>query len=84
MLGCKNKWNKGITCVVYNFSDVFMGNGELLKEGDTGYRPKLAVTLQKIADNPEAFYDRNDQLAKDIAADIQDAGEHVNCYKPGS
>ena len=57
-----------------------MRDGKPLKEGDTGYRPKLAATLQKIADNPRAFYNPNNQLAKDIAADVQDAGQYKSLF----
>ncbi|XP_052225167.1 glutathione hydrolase 1 proenzyme-like [Dreissena polymorpha] len=47
--------------------------GKTYKEGETMKLPKLAQTLQVIADEgPEAFY--NGSLADDIVADIQEAG----------
>ncbi|KAH3882875.1 hypothetical protein DPMN_006821 [Dreissena polymorpha] len=48
--------------------------GKTYKEGETMKLPKLAQTLQVIADEgPEAFY--NGSLADDIVADIQEAGK---------
>ncbi|OWF36580.1 gamma-glutamyltranspeptidase 1-like [Mizuhopecten yessoensis] len=47
--------------------------GELLKEGEVMYLPKLAATLEAIArEGPDAFY--NGSLTADIVKDIQEAG----------
>ena len=50
-------------------------NGELVSEGDVLLRPKMASTLRTIANDPNAFYDRTSQLARDIVADVQEYGE---------
>lgn len=57
------------------FRALLMRNGDPVKEGDIIRRPKLAATLQKIAESPMDFYDPRSQLAQDIAADIQDRGQ---------
>ena len=49
-------------------------DGTLVETGDIITRPKLAKTLSIIADDPTAYYDPSNQLAQDIVADIQDAG----------
>ena len=49
-------------------------DGTLVAEGDILVRPKMAVTLQRIADDPLAFYDPTSQLAQDIVADIAEYG----------
>ena len=49
-------------------------NGELVEEGDTLVRPKLARTLEIISEDPNAFYNPSSQLAQDIIADIQEYG----------
>jgi gamma-glutamyltranspeptidase len=56
------------------FREIFLNsNGGLLVEGDLFKRPKLAVTLRRIADDGAVkFY--NGTLADDIVADIQDHG----------
>ncbi|XP_053389957.1 glutathione hydrolase 1 proenzyme-like [Mercenaria mercenaria] len=46
--------------------------GDLYKEGDVMYRPRLARTLEIIADDPHSFY--NGSLAENITQDIRDAG----------
>lgn len=56
-------------------SAVFLNpDGSLKKEGEIVKRPKLANTLIQIANDPNSFYNRNSQLAKDIVQDIQDLG----------
>lgn len=46
---------------------------EYFKEGEIIFRPKLANTLETIANNgAEVFY--NGSLAKDIVSDIREAG----------
>lgn len=52
------------------FSELFVKDGEFIKEGDTMDMTKLAKTLESIRDNPEDFY--NGTLAKQIVKDIQD------------
>ena len=48
--------------------------GELYKEGEIMTHPKLAQTLEVIAnEGPEAFY--TGSLAADIVLDIQEAGK---------
>ena len=61
----------------FSLRAVFMKDGKPLKEGDTAIRPKLANTLEKIANNAMAFYDPNNQLAKDIIADTEEAGTGI-------
>ncbi|XP_073485327.1 glutathione hydrolase 1 proenzyme isoform X1 [Aquarana catesbeiana] len=46
--------------------------GKVLEKGDIVKMPKLAETLQILADDPESFY--SGQLAKQIIKDIQQAG----------
>ncbi|XP_072271672.1 glutathione hydrolase 1 proenzyme isoform X2 [Pyxicephalus adspersus] len=46
--------------------------GKVLGQGDIVRMPKLADTLQILADDPETFY--TGQLAKQIVKDIQQAG----------
>ena len=46
------------------------GDGSLKKSGQIAKNPELAESLQKIADDADAFY--KGQLAKDIIADIAD------------
>ncbi|XP_044131443.1 glutathione hydrolase 1 proenzyme [Bufo gargarizans] len=46
--------------------------GKALQKGDIVKLPKLAQTLQTLADDPDSFY--NGTLAKQIARDIQQAG----------
>lgn len=41
--------------------------------------PKLAVTMQKVADDPDSYY--NGELAKNIAEDLKDAGSHAFTFK---
>eukprot|EP00057_Strongylocentrotus_purpuratus_P003389 XP_003726539.1 PREDICTED: gamma-glutamyltranspeptidase 1 [Strongylocentrotus purpuratus] len=49
------------------------GKGNILRQGDTVYRPKLAKTLRMIADRgAEALY--TGEIAQDIASEIQDRG----------
>ena len=56
------------------FREVFVkADGTLLSEGDLFVDPKLAKTFWTIAEEPMSFY--NGSLAKDIADDIQEAGE---------
>ena len=58
------------------FSELFVKeDGSLVQEGDILLRPKLARTLEIIADDPNAFYNPSSQLARDIIADIQDYGK---------
>ena len=52
-----------------------MRDGRLLVEGDILYNHKLAETFRRIAADPEAFYNADSQLAKDIVADIEEYGE---------
>ena len=55
-------------------SHLFDANGELLPEGTKIRRPKLGITLQRIAEEgADAFY--NGSLTDAIVADITDAGE---------
>jgi gamma-glutamyltranspeptidase len=62
-------------------------DGTLVTEGDTLLRPKLAQTLRTIAEDPNAYYNPDSQLAKDIVADIADYGisdinmYHMICYE---
>ena len=59
------------------FSEIFVKeDGSLVQEGDIMTRPKMAVTLRKIADDPFTFY--NGSLADDIVADIADYGKILN------
>ena len=51
---------------------LFNKDGELKKQGELLYMPKLAKTLERIRDDPEGFY--NGSLAKDIVQDIKDGG----------
>ena len=69
------KTHKLITCYNYSYREI-MGNadGQLKVEGDRIYRPKLIDTLERIAEDPNSFYDTNSQLAQDIVADIADNG----------
>ena len=49
-------------------------DGSLYREGDMMTSPRLADTLQRIADHgPEVFY--TGTLADDIVSDIQDCGK---------
>ena len=48
-------------------------NGELKQEGDMMYNEKLAVTMERIADDPYTYY--LGSLAADIAADIAEYGK---------
>ena len=64
------KWD-----VLYCFSELLVKeDGTLVAEGNILLRPKMAVTLQRIADDPLAFYDPTSQLAQDIVADIAEYG----------
>lgn len=55
--------------------------GRLYEAGDILKRPKLARTLETIANKGvDAFY--NGELSKDIAADIRDAGESFVTTRP--
>ena len=58
------------------FREVFGNNetGEVLQEGDIYKMPKLARTLEVIADKgADAFYDG--ELTNDIIADLQERGK---------
>ncbi len=55
-----------------SFGRVFAPNGKLLKEGETVKRPNFAVTLQKIATNPEDFY--TGDIARHLIETIQQNG----------
>lgn len=58
------------------FSKIFVkADGSLVKEGDIVKMPKLAVTMQKVADDPDSYY--NGELAKSIAEDLKDAGSII-------
>ena len=59
---------------VTRYRELFLNSdGNLLVEGDLFKRPKLAVTLRRIADGgPTTFY--TGSLADDVVADIQDVG----------
>ena len=48
------------------------GDLVLLEAGDILKRPKMAVTLEAIAADPETFY--KGQLAQDIVDDIKEYG----------
>lgn len=48
-------------------------DGSLYEEGDILKRPKLAVTLERIANDPHTFY--NGTLAEDIVKDINEQGD---------
>lgn len=50
-------------------------NGQLYEPGDVLRRPKLALTLRRIANDPFSFY--NGSLADDIVADIQYSGKFL-------
>lgn len=57
-------------------SEIYIRDGEFVKVGDVIKRPKLAATLQKIADEgAETFYDGT--LADDIATELSNAGGTV-------
>ena len=49
-------------------------DGSLMREGDTLKDPLLANTLSRIAKDPMEFYQGG--LAKEIIADIQEAGRY--------
>lgn len=49
-----------------------MDGGELRKLGENITNPQLAVTLEKIRDNPMSFY--NGWLASEIVRDVKRAG----------
>lgn len=51
---------------------VFQRNGDYYKTGETFRQPDLARTLERIAENPEDFY--NGALAREIAAAMQKGG----------
>ncbi|EDO37680.1 predicted protein [Nematostella vectensis] len=51
---------------------LLMENGNLKPENSTIKHPAFALTLEKIRDNPNDFYEGS--LAADIAKDIQDGG----------
>ena len=60
-------------CIKFFFRQlVAKEDGSLLKEGDILKMPKLANTLQKIAEDPFTFY--NGSLANDIVNDIAEEG----------
>lgn len=48
-------------------------NGRLYVPGDVLRRPKLALTLRRIANDPISFY--SGSLADDIVADIHERGK---------
>ena len=50
-------------------------NGKVKKEGDTIVDEKLAVTLEKIASDPESFY--TGALAEDIMADLEEVNSII-------
>lgn len=57
------------------FKAVFAPTGVLLREGDVIKYEKLARTLRTIMeDGAESFYDTDHRLARDIVADVNDAG----------
>lgn len=52
---------------------LFAPNGELLKSGDICYNPKLAWSLEVVAnEGPKAFY--GGMIGEMLAKDVQDAG----------
>ncbi len=57
---------------MHNRATFVKPDGTLYKEGDVIRRPKLALTLRRIAEDPLSFY--NGTLASDIIADIQERG----------
>ena len=52
-------------------------DGSLKKKGDVLKNPKIADTLERIADDPFTFY--NGSLAEDIVEDIKEQGTQVRC-----
>lgn len=54
--------------------------GDLLREGELLKLPKLADTLERIANNPFTFY--NGTLAEDIVNDITEQGKTCNSWLP--
>jgi gamma-glutamyltranspeptidase / glutathione hydrolase / leukotriene-C4 hydrolase len=65
--------------------EIYTRNSELLKEGDVVRRPNLARTLERIADNPESFYEGD--LASDVVKAVRLKGGILNkddlaAYRP--
>ena len=57
----------------FPFSELYiLPDGDLIVEGDVITDPKLAVTMQRIADDPMSFY--TGTLANDIIADLEEYG----------
>lgn len=51
---------------------IFQRDGNYYKPGEIFKQPELAVTLKRIADDPDDFY--HGQIAKQLAADVQKGG----------
>lgn len=66
----------------FNLKDVFMKNGELLKEGDKLKRPKLAGTMKKVAEQgADAIYSEDGEVGKDLIADLKLQGKRLIIFK---
>ena len=60
-----------------NWSFLKREDGSPVSEGDIIKRPKFAKTLEIISRDPDAFYNPESQLAKDIVADIQEQSMYL-------
>lgn len=72
MFVIKFSWKKFSASISFQSEILLNEDGSLKKEGDTIRLPKLASTLERIADKPEEFY--SGAMAKDVVDDILEAG----------